>query len=272
MFCVLSPRPEESKLPFCLQMKRTFFFRLILSALIAAGIARAEPPLRVSAAASLSDALREIDAEFSKASGTQVYLNLGASSTLARQIDEGAPGDVFFSADQAKMDALAAKGLILAETREDQLSNSLVVVVPADSRLKLASIKDLTTSRVSKIATGDPKAVPVGVYARSYFEKAGLWADLQRKMVATENVRAALAAVESGNVDAGIVYKTDAAISKKVKVALEIPPLEGLKIVYPMAVLKGSTQPRQAQKYLEFLDSPTAKAIFEKYGFIVLPD
>jgi molybdate transport system substrate-binding protein len=254
-------------------MKRTFFFRLILSALFVAGIvARAEPPLRVSAAASLSDALREIGAEFAKASGTQVHLNLGASSTLARQIEEGAPADVFFSADQAKMDALAAKGLIIAETREDQLSNSLLVVVPADSRLKLASVKDLTTSRVSKIATGDPKAVPAGVYARSYFEKAGLWGDLQRKMVATESVRAALAAVESGNVDAGIVYKTDAAISSSVKVALEIPPLEGLKIVYPMAVLKGSAQPRQAQKYLEFLDSPTAKAIFEKYGFIVLPD
>ena len=248
-------------------------FRFVLAGLVFAGaIAGAEPALRVSAAASLSHALREIDAEFTKASGTPVQLNLGASSALARQIEEGAPADVFFSADQAKMDALAAKGLLLAETREDQLSNSLVVVVPLDNALKLASIKDLVTSRISKVATGDPKAVPVGVYARGYFEKAGLWKELERKIVATENVRAALAAVESGNIDAGIVYKTDAAISRKVKVALEIPPLEGLKIVYPMAVLKGSTQPKQAEKYLEFLDSPTAKAIFEKYGFIVLPD
>ncbi len=232
----------------------------------------AEPAIRVAAAASLSDALREIDFAFTKKTGSAVELNLGASSALARQIEEGAPADVFFSADQAKMDALAAKGLIASESREDQLSNALVIIVPSDSALKLNSIQDLTSDRVSKIATGDPKAVPVGVYARSYFEKAGLWKDLEGKVVATENVRAALAAVESGNIDTGIVYKTDAAISKKVKVALEVPARDDLKIIYPVAVLKGSTQPKLAAQYLEYLDSPGSKAVFEKYGFIVLPE
>lgn len=245
---------------------------LSLAFIAAEDACAAEAALRVSAAASLSDALREIDAAFTKSTGNAVERNLGASSALARQIEEGVPADVFFSADQAKMDGLAAKGLILPETREDQLSNSLVVVVPSDSTLKLTSIQDLTADRVSKIATGDPKAVPVGVYAKNYFENAGLWKALESKVVATENVRAALAAVESGNIDAGIVYKTDAAISKKVKVALEIPARDDLKIVYPMAVLKGSTQPKVAAQYLEYLDSPASKAVFEKYGFIVLPE
>ena len=235
-------------------------------------VSGAEPTLRVAAAASLSDALREIDAAFTKQTGSAVELNLGASSALARQIEEGAPADVFFSADRAKMDALAEKGLIIAESREDQLSNSLVIIVPKDSTLKFTSVQDLISDRVSQIATGDPKAVPVGVYARNYLEKAGLWKDLEGKVVATENVRAALAAVESGNIEAGIVYKTDAAISKKVKVALEVPARDDLKIIYPVAVLKGSTQPKLAAQYLEHLDSPGSKAAFEKYGFIVLPE
>jgi molybdate transport system substrate-binding protein len=231
-----------------------------------------EPILRVSAAASLADVLAEINPAFSKTSGSKVQLNLGASSTLARQIEQGAPADVFFSADRAKMDGLAAKGLVVNETREDQLSNALVVVVPNDSAAQFKSIQDLTAKNVGRIATGDPKAVPVGIYARSYFEKAGIWKDLEPKIVATENVRGALAAVESGNVDAGIVYKTDAAISRKVKVALEIPSMEDLKIVYPMAILKSSTQPKLAAQYLEFLDTPASKTVFEKFGFIVLPE
>jgi molybdate transport system substrate-binding protein len=249
-----------------------FFLTLVFGLWLGAKSSAKEPALRVSAAASLADVLKELNAAFSKQSGAAVNLNLGASSMLARQIEEGAPADVFFSADSAKMDDLAAKGLIVRQTREDQLSNSLVVVVPDDSPLKLSSIHDLASDRVSRIATGDPKAVPVGVYARTYFEKAGIWKDLQKKLVPTENVRGALAAVESGNVAAGIVYKTDAAISKKVKVALEIPVMDDLKITYPMVVLKEAKQPQQAAKYLDFLDTPASKAVFEKYGFIVLPE
>ncbi|MES2708442.1 MAG: molybdate ABC transporter substrate-binding protein [Verrucomicrobiota bacterium] len=254
--------------------------RFLLSALLLPGlmlfsgrtVGAAESELRVSAAASLADALKEIDTAFTRETGVRVALNLGASSTLARQIEEGAPADVFFSADLAKMDALAAKGLVKTETREDQLSNSLVIVVPADSALKIRKAEDLTGSKVRRVATGDPKAVPVGIYAKTYLEKTGLWKEVGPKIVATENVRTALAAVESGNVEAGIVYKTDAAISKKVKIACEIPALPDQKITYPMAALKAAAQPELAVKYLDYLDTPASKATFRKFGFIVLPE
>lgn len=231
-----------------------------------------DKPLRVAAAASLSDVLKELGPAFTKQTGIEVELQLGASSALARQIEAGAPSDVFFSADAATMDALAAKGLIKKETREDQLSNALAVIVPHDSVLAVKSVQDLAGRAITRLATGDPKAVPVGVYAKKYLEKAGLWQAIEPKIVATDNVRAALAAVESGNFDAGIVYKTDAAISKKVKIALELPPLAELAITYPMAVLQASSQPAQAKAYLDFLDSSAAKSAFAKAGFIVLPE
>lgn len=255
-------------------------FRSLLRPLFFAGLMFApaaisqadDRELHVSAAASLADALKEIDTAFAKETGVKVSLNLGASSTLARQIEEGAPADVFFSADLAKMDALAAKGLVREETREDQLGNALVIVVPADSTLKIREAGDLKDGKVRRIATGDPKAVPVGVYAKTYLEKTGLWKDIGPKIVATENVRTALAAVESGNVEAGIVYKTDAAISKKVKVACEVPALPDQKITYPMAALKASAQPELAVKYLDYLDTEASKSTFRKFGFIVLPE
>ena len=228
--------------------------------------------LRVSAAASLADAIKEINAAYTLKTSVTVTLNLGASSTLARQIEAGAPADVFFSADEAKMDALAAKGMLAPGTREDQLGNSLVIVVPLDSPLKFTSLNELTGADIKKIATGDPKAVPVGVYAKAFLEKAGLWKSIGPKIVGTENVRTALAAVESGNVEAGIVYKTDAAVSKKVKTAWEIPAAEGPKIIYPMAALREAASPAEAKRYLAFLDEPASKAVFEKFGFVVLPE
>ncbi len=256
-----------------MKMTRAGFLRGVWTAAVVMSfpLGAAEPGLRVAAAASLADALKEIDAAFSRDSGAKVELNLGASSTLARQIEAGAPADVFFSADLAKMDALAAKGLIRAATRRNRLSNTLVVVVPADSALPFTSDEELAGPRVGKIATGDPRAVPVGVYARAYLEKRGLWELVAPKIVATENVRAALAAVESGNVEAGIVYKTDAALSKKVKMAFEIPAAIGPRIVYPVAVLTAALQPELAGRYLDFLDTSAATAVFEKFGFIIIP-
>lgn len=229
-------------------------------------------PLRVSAAASLADALKEIHALYEKKTGANIELNLGASSLLARQIEEGAPVDVFISADLAKMEALEKQGLVDMATKENQLSNALVVVVPSDSKLKIEGGKTLASSDVGKIAFADPKAVPAGVYGKEWLTKLGLWEQVQSKVVSTENVRAALAAVESGNVDAGIVYKTDAAISSKVRVAFEVPASEGPKITYPMAALKKSTRASESKQYLDFLDTPEAKAVFEKFGFVVLPE
>lgn len=251
---------------------QTLFLLLWFSLLTTSNSFAEEPILRVSAAASLAHALKEINTEFTKKSGTKVELNLGASNALARQIEAGAPIDVFISADLAKMDSLTAKGLVQSEPRENQLSNALVIVVPKDSSLQITSLKDLIDDNVSKIATGDPKAVPVGVYAKTYLEKEGLWENVKSKIVATDHVRSALAAVESGNIDVGIVYKTDAAISNKVKVVFEIPLLENQPIIYPMASLKDAPHPKLAALYLEFLDRPTSKEIFAKYGFIVLPE
>ena len=244
---------------------------VILTTLFLTAISHAQDSvLRVSAAASLADVLKEIDAAYEKSTGTKVELNLGASSTLARQIEEGAPADVFFSADLAKMDGLEKKGLIYASTREAQLSNSLVVVEPYDGKVVITSGKDL--AGLGKIALADPKAVPAGVYAKAWLEKLGLWAQIEPKVVATENVRAALAAVEARNVDVGVVYKTDAAISKKVKVVYEVPADEVPPIIYPMAVLKESKNATAAKQYLDFLDSDESQGTFVKFGFLVLPD
>lgn len=232
----------------------------------------ADKSVRVSAAASLGDVLKAINVEFEKQAAIKVELNLGASNALARQIEEGAPTDVFFSADLAKMEALEKNGRIVTVTKESQLSNALVVVVPDDSTLQVKAGADLGSDAVKKVAVGDPKAVPAGIYAKEWLTRLGLWAAVEPKLVPTESVRAALAAVEAGNVEAGIVYRTDAGISRKVKIAYQVPASEGPQITYPMALVKDAAHPDEAKQYLEFLDSKEAVALFEKFGFIVLPE
>ncbi|HEY2614176.1 MAG TPA: molybdate ABC transporter substrate-binding protein [Chthoniobacterales bacterium] len=223
--------------------------------------------LTVHAAASLTDAMKEIQAAYEKGNDTKLRFNFGASSLLERQIEEGAPADLFLSADEAKMDALEKKGLLLPGTRRSLLSNLLVIIVATDASAAPKSAADLTKAEFKKIALAEPQTVPAGIYAREYLGKLGLWDAVKEKAVPTENVRAALAAVESGNVDAGIVYKTDALISKKVKIAVEIPAAEGPKISYPLAVIKSSKQPERAKKFADYLASPAAQAVFEKFGF-----
>lgn len=225
--------------------------------------------VNVFAAASLTESLKEIAAAYEKQSGDKIIFNFGASSFLARQIEEGAPADVFFSADEARMDGLGKKNLIVKETRRSRLSNLLVIVVAADSPLSLASAPDLAGSKVKRIALADPKTVPAGIYSKQYLQKLKLWAALEPKIVPTDNVRAALAAVESGNVEAGMVYKTDAAISKKVKVACEVPRAEGPAINYPMAVVKEARQPEAARALVKHLNTEEAGRVFQKFGFIV---
>lgn len=226
--------------------------------------------ITVFAAASLTDALKEIGANYEKQGSDKVVFNFGASSMLERQIEEGAPADVFFSADEPKMDALEKKDLILKETRKSRLSNSLVIVTSVDSDLKIKSPADLTGSKIRRVALADPKAVPAGVYSKAFLEKEKLWLDIEPKVVPVDNVRSALAAVESGNIEIGMVFKTDAAISKKVKIAYEIPPATGPQISYPMAVTKNARQVESAKKFVEFLGSDDATKVFTNYGFIVL--
>ncbi|HET9228583.1 MAG TPA: molybdate ABC transporter substrate-binding protein [Thermoanaerobaculia bacterium] len=241
--------------------------RAFLLCLLLALPARAEE-LHVFAAASLTDALKEIAPEYEKATGDKLVLNLGASSTLARQIQEGAPADLFLSADEEKMDGLEKRKLLLAGTRRSVLSNTLAVVVPSDSTLRISGPADLSTVRA--LALAEPQTVPAGIYAKEYLKRKGLWSRVIDRVIPTENVRAALAAVESGNADAGIVYKTDAGISKKVKIAYEVPRAEAPEISYPFAVLADSKRQEAARRLLDWLTSPAALAVFRKYGFLIL--
>lgn len=222
----------------------------------------------VYAAASLTDVMKEIASAYEKESGDKILFNFGASSLLARQIIERAPADMFVSADEAKMDELEQAGLIATETRRDLLSNLLVIVVPSDSKLMIASPEELVT-KSQKIAVADPRAVPAGIYTKEYLSRLGLWQKLEPKIVPTENVRAALAAVESGNVDAGFVYKTDANISSKVRVAFTVGVQQGPPIRYPVALIKESKEKAAAVKFLAYVQSANVRKTFERYGFIV---
>ncbi|HEY3305664.1 MAG TPA: molybdate ABC transporter substrate-binding protein [Candidatus Binatia bacterium] len=225
----------------------------------------------VSAAASLTDALKEIGGSYETKTRNSVALNFGSSAALARQILEGAPADIFFSADAEKMDMLEKTGRIDSATRRNFLSNRLVLIVALDSRLPIRSPQDLLRPEVKRVVLAEPAAVPAGIYAKIYLQGEGLWQRVKDKIVPVLDARAALAAVESGNVEAGFVYKTDAAISKKVKVAYEVPIDKGPKIVYPAALVKESSKKTAAREFLQFLSDPAAKRIYKKYGFIVLP-
>jgi molybdate transport system substrate-binding protein len=225
--------------------------------------------LHVSAAASLTDALQEIAPAYEKAGGDTILFNFGASSTLARQIQEGAPVDLFISADEAKMNQLQVLGLIVKESRRSILSNTLVIILPSDTLLSIRSPKDLAGPDVHTIAVAEPQSVPAGLYAREYLRKLGIWDKIALKIVPADNVRATLATVASGNADAGIVYKTDALISKAVRIAYEVSEAEGPNISYPAAVIADSKLKTQAQRFLDYLQSPAAKRVFRKYSFIV---
>jgi molybdate transport system substrate-binding protein len=222
----------------------------------------------VFAAASLTDSLKQIAAGYEKNSGDRIIFNFAASGTLARQIEAGAPADIFISADEARADALEKKGLLAAGTRKSLLGNTLVIVTTPDAAIR--SPADLTNAAIQHLALGDVKVVPAGTYAKACLEKLALWPAVESKVVPCESVRAVLAAVESGNVDAGIVYKTDAAISKKVKVAYEVPAADAPKISYPLALLKDAPQPDAAKKFIAHLDSDAATAVFKQFGFIAL--
>jgi molybdate transport system substrate-binding protein len=227
--------------------------------------------LNIFAAASLSDALREIARTYESASGDKLRYNFGASNALALQIRQGAPADVFFSADEAKMDDLAKAGRIAADTRRSLLSNTLVIVVHAEGGAAIAMPDDLTKPGIGRIALAEPQTVPAGIYAKEWLQKTRLWQKIIDRVVPTENVRACLAAVEAGNADAGVVYKTDALISKKVKIAHEVAAANGPRISYPLAVVQESKHAEAARKFVDYLGGPEARAVFVKYGFLPAP-
>lgn len=236
--------------------------RIILLLLFTISARAAE--VRVFAAASLTEALTEIAGAYERGSGDRIVFNFGASSILARQIERGAPADLFLSADERQVDTL---GTHIAE-RASVLSNALVIVVPRAGGRTIKNPRELVQLRA--IALAEPSSVPAGIYARTYLQRLGIWERVRPKVVPTDNVRGALAAVASGNADAAIVYRTDARISKDVRVAYAVPPAAGPKISYPFAVLRDAEEPRAARRFFAHLRSAGALAVFEKHGFDVL--
>lgn len=224
--------------------------------------------LTVSAASSLTNAFKEIAHAYeAQRPGLKVALNFGASGALLQQIAKGAPVDVFAAADQETMDQADKQALTFAKSRVDFVRNTLVVVVPRDSRLNLKTLGDLAQPGVQRVAVGNPASVPAGRYARHALEGAKLWPTVEAKMVGATNVRQALDYVARGEADAGLVYATDAGLMKdKVRVAFEVPLDVGIR--YPIAAISASTNAEEAGRFIAFILSPGGQAILARHGFL----
>jgi len=223
--------------------------------------------ITVYAAASLRDALQEIAPTCEAAAGGRFVFNFGGSNDLARQIVAANKADVFFSADEAWMDHVAREGLLDQASRRTILSNRLVVVIPEGSKLVVASPSSLTTVR--RLALANPDAVPAGRYAKGWLEKAGVWTKVSDRIVSFPDVRATLAAVESGVVDAGVVYKTDARIAHHAQVAFEVPEADAPHIAYVVAAMQGRPSIEAARRAIDCFAGAGARAVFERLGFVV---
>jgi molybdate transport system substrate-binding protein len=232
----------------------------------------AETPARVFAAASLTNALEEIATQWQRAGHPRPVLAFGASSTLAKQIEAGAPADLFASADRKWMDYLDARNRIDRGSRVEMLGNTLVLIAPKGRRFdaKMQPGFRIADAFKGKLCTGEPGVVPVGIYAKQALEKLGWWKSLQPRVVGTDDVRTALAFVERGECGAGIVYASDARISRKVEVLATFPANTHAPIVYPFALVKNA-RPETAA-FLDHLRTPQAAAVFRRYGFTVLRD
>jgi molybdate transport system substrate-binding protein len=239
----------------------------VAAALLAAvsGLAAAAE-LTVSAAASLTGAFREIGGGFEAAHpGQKVQFNFAASGPLLQQIAKGAPVDVFASADQETMNQAEQQKLVVAATRANFVSNSLVVIVPAD-RAPPKALADLVAPAVRQVALGVPASVPVGRYSRAVLEKAGLWPQIEAKMIGAQSVRQVLDYVARGEVDAGFVYATDAALMPgKVRIAFAVPTEQ--PVLYPIAVVAASANAAVAESFVAYVGSPPAQAVLARYGF-----
>jgi molybdate transport system substrate-binding protein len=243
-----------------------YFAALLLAAWLVPPERPAPAPVLVSAAISLTDALLEIETEYRRTGGGPVRFNFAGSNVLARQIANGAPADIFISADLVQMQYAENAGAVARGASFNLLSNALAVVT-AQGRSTVRVARDLTQPAVKRIAIGDPAAVPAGFYAKQYLERAGLWAALQSKLLSLANVRAALAAVENGGADAAIVYHSDAATSTRSVLAFVVPDGEAPAIVYPAAIVAATKNRAAAERFLAFLRGPDARRIFERFKF-----
>jgi molybdate transport system substrate-binding protein len=244
---------------------------LLLALLLAPLTARADQ-LTVFAAASLTDAMTDIAGLWQAAGHPAPKLSFASSSTLARQIEAGAPANVFASADEKWADYLDQKHLLAPGTRTDLMRNSLVLVEPAGQKASDKEIgKDFDFAKIlgadGRLAVGDPAHVPVGIYAEQALKKLGLWDRLQSRLAPTLDVRSGLLLVERGEAPAGIVYATDAKVSKNVVIAARFPADSHDPIVYPFALVASGVTP-EAQAFFAFLKEPQAGAVFRKFGFV----
>jgi len=262
-----SGKPGVDGLNSRTQWKRGWLGIALLAAQLTTSPAQAADII-VAAAASLTNAFREIGKAYEKATpDTQVLFNFAPSGELLEQISSGAPADVFASADMETMDRAERQRLILRSSRANFAANKLLLVVPGDSNQEILKLQDLTGPQTQKIALGTPETVPAGRYAKEVLEKAGLWQELTPRFVFTQSVRQSLGHVFRNEVDAGIVYATDAAMSPvKVRTALEVP-LDH-PIVYPIGAVKGFGNENGALRFIAFVRSEGGQAILAKYGFL----
>jgi molybdate transport system substrate-binding protein len=227
--------------------------------------------LTISAAASLKDAMNEVKALYLKEKpNTTLTINLGASGSLAQQIEQGAPVDIFFSASSSNMTTLKDKNLLDNTTIKNMLGNKVVLIIPKDSKVSISSFAQVTDATIKKIALGEPTTVPAGQYAEQVFTYLKILDQVKAKAVYGKDVKEVLTWVETGNVDAGVVYSTDAKVSTKVTVIATASDASHKPIIYPVAMVKATKSPEATKDFLNYLSSDSAKAVFMKYGFSVL--
>jgi len=253
-------------------MRRAAALLLVLIGIAAAprflaAAAANDSDLTISAAVSLKDALDAVTPLFAKVQPSiSLHYNLGASGTLQEQIEQGAPVDVYISASPDQMNTLDKQGLLLPGTRRDLLRNSIVLIAPSSST-GVSDFKDLLKPQVKIVAIGEPQTVPAGKYAQEVLTHFGLYDSLKPKFVFAKDVRQVLTYVASGNADAGIVYATDAETTNQVKVVATAPDDSHAAVLYPVAILKDAKNVAAAKEFENFLQSPAAQAVFERYGF-----
>lgn len=241
---------------------------LVSLAIAGCGGGATEPPLRVAAAVSLTEALGRAVRAWEEASGDRATSMFAASNVLSRQIEEGAPVDLFISADAVQMERLVVRRLVVPDTVVSLLSNQLVVISPADRPLPGPAPGSLADPAVARLALGDPEAVPAGVYAREWMTRIDLWSRVSGRVVPTASVRAAMAAVEAGNADAAVVYRSDVLGHEGLRIDYVVPAGEGPAITYPAAVVAASRQQARARALLAWLRGEAARRIFADAGFL----
>lgn len=265
-----------------MMMKKFAIFMLTIASLLFAGCSNdtssktnrdseekveEKTPLTVSAAVSLTDALEEIKELYEKEHPVELTFNLGGSGTLAQQIQQGAPVDIFISANQEWMDTLEKGDLVDTSTREDVTGNKIVLITGADSKIGYKSADEITKADVDQIAIGNPESVPAGKYTKEILHKLKKWDELEDKLVRAKDVRQVLTYVETGNADIGFVYESDAVTSDKIKILSTVDESLHDPIIYPGAVLAETKHEKEAEEFLKFLGTEKAQNILEKYGF-----